>query len=82
MSKVLVDRKVLDQVKTALERGAIRFEAPSFYTQAIEALRAALEQEQTCNCRWVGNLQTQQCTLHEAHVDAIHQWTKRAKAYA
>jgi hypothetical protein len=49
--------------------------------QAITALKAALEQpEQTCNCRWVGDVQTQQCTLHEAHVDAIHEWADRAKA--
>jgi DNA-binding protein Fis len=42
---------------------------------------AALEQpEQPCNCRWVGDVQTQQCTLHEAHVDAIHEWAERAKA--
>ena len=48
--------------------------------QAITALRAALaQQEQTCNCRWVGDVQTQQCTLHEAHVDAIHEWAERAK---
>jgi hypothetical protein len=49
---------------------------------ATDALRAALEQpeqEQTCNCRWVGDVQTQQCTLHEAHVDAIHEWAERAK---
>jgi hypothetical protein len=47
----------------------------------ITALKAALEQpEQTCNCRWVGDVQTQQCTLHEAHVDAIHEWAERAKA--
>ena len=48
---------------------------------AVIALKAALEQpEQTCNCRWVGDVQTQQCTLHEAHVDAIHEWAERAKA--
>jgi hypothetical protein len=35
--------------------------------------------EQTCNCRWVGDVQTQQCTLHESHVDAIHEWAERAK---
>lgn len=46
----------------------------------IDTLRAALaQQEQTCNCRWVGDVQTQQCTLHEAHVDAIHEWAERAK---
>ena len=50
-------------------------------SDTIEALRAALaQQEQTCNCRWVGDVQTQQCTLHEAHVDAIHEWAERAKA--
>jgi hypothetical protein len=49
--------------------------------QAITALKAALEQpEQTCNCRWVGDVQTQQCTLHEAHIAAIHEWAERAKA--
>jgi hypothetical protein len=48
--------------------------------RVITALRAALaQQEQTCNCRWVGDVQTQQCTLHEAHVDAIHEWAERAK---
>lgn len=46
----------------------------------IDTLKAALaQQEQTCNCRWVGDVQTQQCTLHEAHVDAIHEWAERAK---
>ena len=45
------------------------------------ALRAALAQPtlQTCNCRWDGDVQVQQCALHEAHVDAIHEWTERAK---
>jgi len=33
----------------------------------------------TCNCRWSGDTQVQQCTLHEAHVQAIHEWTERAK---
>jgi hypothetical protein len=36
--------------------------------------------QQTCNCRWDGEVQVQQCTLHQAHVDAIHEWAKRAKA--
>jgi len=35
---------------------------------------------QTCNCRWDGEVQVQQCTLHQAHVDAIHEWAERAKA--
>lgn len=34
---------------------------------------------QTCNCRWDGDTQVQQCTLHEAHVAAIHEWAERAK---
>lgn len=33
----------------------------------------------TCNCRWEGETQVQQCTLHEAHVDAIYEWAYRAK---
>lgn len=48
--------------------------------------RAALAQRQqagavetACNCRWVGEHQVQQCTLHQAHVDAIHEWAERAK---
>lgn len=36
--------------------------------------------QQTCNCRWEGEVQVQQCTLHEAHVDAIHEWAERAKS--
>lgn len=46
-----------------------------------DALRAALAEPalQTCNCRWDGEVQVQQCTLHEAHVDAIHEWAERAK---
>lgn len=34
----------------------------------------------TCNCRWDGKTQVQQCTLHEAHIDAIHEWAERAKS--
>jgi len=33
----------------------------------------------TCNCRWNGEEQVQSCTLHAAHVDAIHEWAERAK---
>jgi hypothetical protein len=32
-----------------------------------------------CNCRWIGEEQVQQCTLHAAHVEAIHEWAERAK---
>ena len=49
--------------------------------EEIDELRAALAEPvlQTCNCRWDGETQVQQCTLHEAHVDAIHEWAERAK---
>lgn len=33
-----------------------------------------------CRCEWEGDIQVQQCTLHAAHVDAIHEWAERAKA--
>jgi hypothetical protein len=36
--------------------------------------------QQTCNCRWDGEVQVQQCTLHEAHLLAVHEWAGRAKA--
>jgi hypothetical protein len=76
------DRKLLKQALEALEN--YPYYDRHFREKchpAIAALRAALEQpEQTCNCRWVGDVQTQQCTLHEAHVDAIHEWAERAKA--
>lgn len=36
--------------------------------------------QQTCNCRWEGETQVQQCTLHQAHIEAIHEWAERAKA--
>jgi hypothetical protein len=34
----------------------------------------------TCFCRWDGDTQVQQCTLHKAHIDAIHEWAERARA--
>ena len=37
-------REAAKQALEALERGAIRFDAPIFYTQAIAALREVLEQ--------------------------------------
>ena len=33
----------------------------------------------TCNCRWDGDVQVQQCTLHESHIAAIRDWAERAK---
>ena len=38
------------------------------------------QQLQTCNCRWDGDVQVQECTLHESHLLAIHEWAGRAKA--
>ena len=35
--------------------------------------RTAQPKLQTCNCRWDGEVQVQQCTLHESHVDAVHE---------
>jgi hypothetical protein len=32
-----------------------------------------------CSCRWNGETQVQQCTLHAAHIEAIHEWAERAK---
>jgi hypothetical protein len=67
-------QKALEALENAEEDGNCEYGATA-------ALRTALaqQQEQTCNCRWVGDVQTQQCTLHEAHVDAIHEWAERAK---
>lgn len=50
--------------------------------KVIKAFQMAApgQQGQTCNCRWEDEVQVQQCTLHEAHVDAIHEWAGRAKA--
>ena len=33
-----------------------------------------------CSCRWKGEEQVQQCTLHAAHIEAIHEWAERAKS--
>jgi hypothetical protein len=46
----------------------------------LTATSPAAPMHQTCNCRWDGEVQVQQCTLHQAHVDAIHEWAERAKA--
>ena len=50
--------------------------------KAITAIKQALAApvQQTCNCRWDGEVQVQQCTLHEAHLLAVHEWAGRAKA--
>ena len=52
-----------------------------FRNGAFVQYEAALAEPvlQTCNCRWDGEMQMQQCTLHEAHVDAIKEWAQRAK---
>ena len=84
MTTITIDRTLLEQTLQALVRtyhygGVIAADA-----ECITALRAALAQQaepvlQTCNCRWDGEVQVQQCTLHEAHIDAIHEWAERAK---
>ena len=54
--------------------------------EAITAIKQALEapvQEpvfKPCSCRWKGEEQVQQCTLHAAHIEAIHEWAERAKS--
>jgi hypothetical protein len=81
-------RQALEALKTSQHATQEKFDDLRFMAHssqktavAITALSAALEQpEQTCNCRWVGDVQTQQCTLHEAHIAAIHEWAERAKA--
>lgn len=45
----------------------------------IERLKQAEPVLQTCNCRWDGDKQVQQCGLHHAHAVAIHEWAERAK---
>ncbi len=52
-------------------------ECHTVYTAAPPAQTPPLT---TCNCRWDGDKQVQQCTLHEAHVDAIREWAERAKS--
>jgi hypothetical protein len=49
---------------------------------AIKQVLAAPVQEpvfKPCSCRWKGEEQVQQCTLHAAHIEAIHEWAERAK---
>jgi hypothetical protein len=62
-----------------IRRGKYKGDAAEVIDE-LSAVLAQQEQEKTCNCRWVGDVQTQQCTLHEAHVAAIHEWAERAKA--
>ena len=72
-------------IADSVEKLAFQMPAPNPYTprfvMLVIALREALAQPDltTCNCRWDGETQVQQCTLHEAHVDAIHEWAERAK---
>ena len=83
MSTITVPQALLQQALEALESlfsGQVDPERGQRCSKAVLALRTALaQQEQICNCRWVGDVQTQQCTLHEAHVAAIHEWAERAK---
>jgi hypothetical protein len=46
----------------------------------VAALKAVQEPVfKPCSCRWKGEEQVQQCTLHAAHIEAIHEWAERAK---
>jgi len=49
------------------------------WTESLASAPPAPQALTTCNCRWDGETQVQQCTLHEAHIDAIHEWAERAK---
>ena len=67
----------------ALEYASTGNRRAELIAPAIAAFKQALAEQpaqQTCNCRWEGEVQVQQCTLHEAHVDAIHEWAERAKS--
>jgi len=77
---MMTDRELMQQALEALEAGPDV--DPIFAGETEAALRARLAEPElkTCNCRWDGETQVQQCTLHEAHVDAIHEWAERAKA--
>jgi len=46
----------------------------------VAELLGVKQEATTRDCRWVGDKQTQQCKLHQAHVDAIHEWAERAKS--
>jgi hypothetical protein len=53
-----------------------------YVRHAIKQALAAPAQEpvfKPCSCRWKGEEQVQQCTLHAAHIEAIHEWAERAK---
>lgn len=51
----------------------------AYRSAILAAVPTAQQTLTTCNCRWDGETQVQRCTLHEAHVDAIHEWAERAK---
>lgn len=52
----------------------------SLCQEAAEALAVQHEPVfKPCSCRWKGEEQVQQCTLHAAHIEAIHEWAERAK---
>jgi hypothetical protein len=39
----------------------------------------SVEGTTACCCRWRGDMQVLQCKLHNAHVDAIHEWAEKAR---
>lgn len=62
-----------------LGAGVMRYRAALLSAPAMPAAAMPVGELTTCNCRWDGEKQVQSCTLHEAHVDAIHEWAERAK---
>jgi hypothetical protein len=66
--------------RTATPGKAIEHDRSGEQAEHFAAANKMIQPKQTCNCRRVGDVQTQQCTLHEAHIAAIHEWADRAKA--
>lgn len=73
--------KKLDQMME--DRGAWEQDAEPFLILRQIAAELLAEKPlpnlKPCHCRWNGDVLVQQCTLHQAHVDAIHEWAERAK---
>ena len=68
--------------------GSYQYFSQSMVDKAITAIKQALAAQpapvqepvfKPCSCRWKGEEQVQQCALHAAHVEAIHEWAERAK---
>lgn len=82
------DRKLLEQVMAAWQIGSYGIHkhhkamvlAMTEVGKKLASPRTRPEASfQGCCCRWQGNTLVQQCTLHQAHVAAIHEWAERAQ---